>query len=111
VSNFVVLSIIIPINQDAGFIGFIIFAPLGLIVLNFILIFLWLIAQFALKLISAFYNAIQNLSILNRIFMDLLTTLLKLILFVGIFVVGLYVTFSAWEAPFVTVQYFSCHLS
>jgi hypothetical protein len=110
-SNFVALLAITLINPDADFLGFIIFAPLGLIVLNFILLVLWSITQVALKLIGVFYNAIQNINILNIIFINLLTTLLKLILFVGIFVTGLSLTFSTWEAPLVSVKYFSCHFS
>lgn len=109
--NFVILLFITLINPKEDFLGFIFLTPFAFIALSFIFLLLWIIAQVFLKLISIFFNLTKNSSILNIFLPNLLTPLLKLILFVGIFVAGLSLTFSAWEAPFVSVRYFSCPLS
>jgi hypothetical protein len=109
--NFFLLVVITLINPNADFLTFIFIATLEFIILSFILMVLWLLAQAALKLVAEFYKIIQNISTLNQVFTNFLTPLLQLSLFVGIFVVGLSLTFSTWEAPLVSIRYFSCHFS
>jgi hypothetical protein len=70
-----------------------------------------MLAQITLKLVVKIESFYIKSSALNRGFTILLTSLLNFIIFVGIFVAGLSLTFSTWEAPFVSVRYFSCQLS
>jgi hypothetical protein len=109
--NFVLLFVFTLTNHNADFLSFMFLEPFGLILLSCILKFLWLLAQIALKLVSPIETFYIKSSALNRGVTILLTSLLNFIIFVGIFVAGLSLTFSIWEAPFVSVRYFSCQLS
>jgi uncharacterized paraquat-inducible protein A len=99
--NLVLLSLSMT-NPNADFLSFMFFVTIGFVLLGFTLLILWLCTQLILKRLDKVEEFCGNY--LNRSF----TSLLKVIIFLGVFVAGLSFTISAWEAPLANVRYFSC---
>jgi hypothetical protein len=102
--NFILLSLN-RTNPKADFMNLIFIIPIEFVLLGFTFLILWLFTQLVLMLLGKVEEFCGNYNNSNRYF----TSLLKVIIFLGVFMAGLSFTISAWEAPLASVQYFSCN--